>query len=635
MRYGSEAIARATTAPRPGLFKPSLAPDQFAQAYAVLGVASAFLGRPDEARKDLEALRGVANQDGIGMARIHMAMREYDKALEAINRSPGAMLAITSLLGADYTGFNVPRLFIRAKSLYETGAIASARQAYDDLLKLSQLPQIGGVYWPCLFDRAQIALKDGDIALAIELLKKAIEVIEQQRSSIDTEAGRIGFVGNKQTVYGALIGLFVARGEAAQALDYVERAKARALVDMLAGKRDFSLPEGGGQRVQQLLAATETAEIAARDVAPTAEASSAVRGRVAATQQELAQAAPQLSALVSVKAANALSLQTLLPADETLVEYFYGSDGLFAFVVTREAISAHRLDGRGLEEDIAFFRGVIQAPEAARWREPAQKLHARLIAPIRDRLRTPNLLVIAHGALHYLPFGALVDGSEFLVQRHAIRLLPAATVLEYLQTELPDKPGILLALGNPDLRDRNYDLPFAQAEAEAVVKTMPRSRALLRADASRTAFRKYSADFRFIHIAGHGHFDAERPLASSLRLAPDGGDDGRLTVSDLYSMRIGAELVTLSACETGLGRIASGDDVVGLTRGFLYAGTHSIIASLWQVEDRVTGELMIALYQSMAKGLSKRDALRAAQLAQLGKEPHPFFWAAFQLTGSR
>jgi hypothetical protein len=90
-----------------------------------------------------------------------------------------------------------------------------------------------------------------------------------------------------------------------------------------------------------------------------------------------------------------------------------------------------------------------------------------------------------------------------------------------------------------------------------------------------------------------------------------------------------------SACETGLGRIGSGDDVVGLTRGFLYAGTRTIVASLWQVEDQATGELMIAFYRSLAKGLAKRDALRAAQIEQLRKQPHPFYWAAFQLTGSR
>jgi CHAT domain-containing protein len=386
--------------------------------------------------------------------------------------------------------------------------------------------------------------------------------------------------------------------------------------------------------VRQLLAATDSAEIAARGVEPTAEATAAKRSLVVAKRQELAQAAPELATLVSVDAIDTSALRALLPEDETLVEYFYGRDGLYAFVATRDGVSATRLDGGGLAEDVIALRKAIQQPGIG-WQEPAKKLYLRLVAPIRGRLGTANLLVVPHGVLHYLPFNALHDGDRFLVQSYAIRLLPAATVLKFLQAAPPERPGTLLALGNPDLGNKDYDLPFAQAEAEAVAKTMLHSRALLRGDASRAAFRKYSSDFQFIHIASHGDFEPEQPLDSSVLLAPEGTDDGRLTVSDLYSMRIGADLVTLSGCETGLGRIANGDDVVGLTRGFLYAGTRTIVASLWQVEDQATGELMIAFYRSLAKGLAKRDALRAAQIEQLRKQPHPFYWAAFQLTGSR
>ena len=643
-RYGTEALARAKTQPGPrsftGLIASSgVAASELVQIYSVRGVASAFLGRTDEARQDLEALRGTTYFGGTperltGVARIHMALREYDKALDVINQSGDFWLAYYSML-KDPTSRNVPRSFIRAKSLYETGALAQAKAEYDGLLKIPQIAQIGGVYWPCLFDRARIALKEGDTPLAIELLKKAIDVIEQQRSSIDSEAGRIGFVGDKQAVYQALIAVLVAQGDAAAALDYVERSKARALVDMLAGKRDFSVAAGSAERVRTLLAATDSAEIAARGLEATPEATAAKRGLAVAKRQELAQAAPELSTLVSVSAADASTLRALLPADETLLEYFYGGDELYAFAATRDGVSATRLDGRGLAADVAAFRRAIQQPPGSGWKQPAKKLYLRLVAPIRERLNTPNLLVVPHGALHYLPFNALYDGDRFLVQSYAIRLLPAATVLKFLPAEPPEKPGTLLALGNPDIGDKRYDLPFAQAEAEAVAKTMPQSRALVRGDASQAAFRKYASDFRFIHIASHGDFDAARPLASSLLLAPEGTDDGRLTVSELYSLRIGADLVTLSACETGLGRVASGDDVVGLTRGFLYAGTRTVVASLWQVEDRATGELMIAFYRSLAKGLSKRDALRAAQIEQQGKQPHPFYWAAFQLTGGR
>ncbi len=613
---------------------------QLVQTCGILGVADAFLGRSDESRKQVAAIRDISTfMSNIGpekfatMARIHMALKEYDKALAAIS-DPDADTSPVLTLFYDPTFQNLPKFFIRAKSQYETGDIERARQGYDQLLKHPQIAQYGELYWLVLLDRAAIARRDGQDDLALELLRKAADLVEQQRSSIDSEAGRIGFVGDKQAIYEALVALLVERGDAATALHYVERAKARALVDMLAGKKDFSVPGGGTERVRELLAAADTAEQAARTFEPTAQQTDAKRSVAASKRQELLQAAPELSSLVKVSAADASALQALLGAEETLVEYFYSGDALYAFVATRQAVRAAKLDRRGLDAEIADFRRAIQDPADSRWEEHARRLHARLLAPIQDSLRTPNLLIVGHGALHYLPFNALHDGTAFVVEKFAIRLLPAATVLEFLKADSIDKPGTLLAFGNPDLGDRRLDLAFAQQEAEEVAKTLPRSRALVRKEASRAAFRKYASDFRFVHIASHGEFDAEHPLASSLLLAPEGTDDGRLTVSDLYSMRVDTDLITLSACETGLGKVANGDDVVGLTRGFLYAGTRTVVASLWQVDDRSTSELMTTFYRALVKGLSKREALRAAQREQLAKQRHPFFWAAFQLTGT-
>ncbi len=160
----------------------------------------------------------------------------------------------------------------------------------------------------------------------------------------------------------------------------------------------------------------------------------------------------------------------------------------------------------------------------------------------------------------------------------------------------------------------------------------PQSRILLRKDASESNFKKAGSAFRRIHFATHGKFQADEPLKSGLYLAKDADNDGVLTVGELYSMNLDADLITLSACETGLGKIANGDDVVGLTRGFLYAGSRSIVASLWSVDDKATATLMQAFYRNLAS-MNKRDALRQAQIKTRDTFPHPFFWAAFQLTG--
>ena len=190
----------------------------------------------------------------------------------------------------------------------------------------------------------------------------------------------------------------------------------------------------------------------------------------------------------------------------------------------------------------------------------------------------------------------------------------------------------MLVLGNPDLEDAKLDLKFAAEEALAVSKLYPGGRLLLRSEATETNFRTAAPSFRHIHIASHGAFQAEAPLQSGLYLAKDADNDGVLTVGELYGISLNAELVTLSACETGLGKVANGDDVVGLSRGFLYAGTRAIVASLWSVDDNATGLMMQSFYRNLGKS-DKVEALRQAQLTIRRKFPHPFFWAAFQLTG--
>ena len=225
------------------------------------------------------------------------------------------------------------------------------------------------------------------------------------------------------------------------------------------------------------------------------------------------------------------------------------------------------------------------------------------------------------------------DGQRDLLDRYSLRMLPSASVLKYLRSASPTKQGALLAFGNPDLGNPKYDLEFAQAEAIAVTRNRPQSRALLRKEANETAFRQYGGEFRYLHFATHGQFNADAPLQSALLLARDGASDGRLTVDKLYSIKLDADLVTLSACETGLGKVANGDDVVGLTRGFMYAGASTIVASLWQVDDQATSFLMTRFYDNLRQS-DKREALRQAQLDTRKKFAHPFYWAAFQLTGA-
>ncbi len=619
---------------------------------SMLGLAYALGGDRENALKtatDLEntstaypytLLRG---DKGVGLAKIYLALKDYPKALEAMEQGKDTLFGsfakgvADAMAAADTKGEglwvwqDLPREFIHNKVLFETGRTDEAKAGYDKLLGIPQTKENGDIYWVILFDRGRIAEKEGNRAQAIGLYRKAVEVTESQRATLNTEASKIGFVGDKQAVYQHLVGALLADGQNAAAFEFVERAKSRALVDMLAAKQDFAVHTVDAQKVRTLLAQVNNTEAEARiqggDPTIAGKRSLAVK-----LKQDLQTQAPELAALVNVTYSSAKDIQARLPVDEALIEYYYDDRKTYAFVVTREQLQVVWLDSGNLVNDVKTFRETLESPHDNRYLDLSQKLYRRLFQPVEAMLGNKRqILVVAHGALHYLPFNALHDGREYLIDRYRLRLLPSASVMPYLRPVRPTTRA-LLAFGNPDLGDPRLDLKHAQTEAQAVTKVLPGSRVLTRREASETAFKRQGAGYAYLHFASHGDFNADSPLNSSLLLAKDRENDGTLTVGELYSMRLNADLVTLSACETGLGKIANGDDVVGLTRGFLYAGSRSIVASLWKVDDEATAYLMTRFYGAL-KGTSKREALRLAQIETRKKYPHPYFWAAFQLTG--
>jgi len=617
------------------------------KTYNMLSMAYAFSGNRKEAEKYRDLLvdlyipfggSALNNQEKqIALAKVHICLGEYDKALKYLKQSPGVMASIGfgligSMIGAKIIYFELPNKFVFNKCLYETGSVQKAKEGYDALLQTPQTRENGEIYWMILFDRGRIAEKEGNLKEAIGFYSRAVDIIEQQRSTINTEANKIGFVGDKQAVYHNLVSALFADKQYDKAFEYVERSKARALVDLLASKKDFAIRAGDDRVVKALLARNDTAEAenliqdASLDKSKTRSVSIKIR-------EELQKESPELASLVSVTSLAATEIQSNIPKDEVLIEYYYAEKDMFAFVLSDRGLKAVRLNGDKLADDIQQFRKLLESPGSSDYMELSRQLFNRLIQPLENSLGNHNLIIVPHGALHYLPFNALHNGKSYLIERYSIRILPSASVIKYLQAKKTSKPADILVFGNPDLGDPRYDLVYAQNEAIAVSKTQSRSRVLLRKEATETAFKKYGSSFKYIHFATHGQFNVDAPLKSAVLLAPDAESDGILTVNKLYSTKIDADLVTLSACETGLGKIANGDDIVGLTRGFLYAGSSSIVASLWKVDDLATADLMTRFYTNM-KTLDKREALRQAQLQTKKKYDHPFYWASFQLTGN-
>ena len=234
-----------------------------------------------------------------------------------------------------------------------------------------------------------------------------------------------------------------------------------------------------------------------------------------------------------------------------------------------------------------------------------------------------ELIIVPHDVLHYLPFNALVglDG-RYLIEKYPIYYLSSASLLQFVKEKRKAGGEKVLAFGNPDLGDPEKNLEFAELEAKEVKAAYPESSVYIRKEATEEKSKTLSANHDILHFATHAKLNEDDPLSSAVLLAREDKEDGRLEVREIFGMELKANLVVLSGCETGLGKLSTGDELVGLTRAFIYAGTPSVVASLWSVDDSSTAHLMASFYRnlkddeqggSVAAGAARTYSRRRAQ----------------------
>jgi CHAT domain-containing protein len=230
---------------------------------------------------------------------------------------------------------------------------------------------------------------------------------------------------------------------------------------------------------------------------------------------------------------------------------------------------------------------------------------------------------VPHGALYYLPFQALHDGESYLIERREVSFAPSAVVLQQCLSRAGNGFETALLLGVAD-----EQIPRVHEELQSLDGLFASVKRFTNEAATSEALRRNSADVDVIHVACHAQFRSDNPLFSSLVFS-----DGWFTARDAYRLKLNCGLVTLSACETGMNAVAPGDELMGLARGFLSAGSSTVMMSLWTIDDEATAELMTRFYRELAVTKSPAAALRAAQTDLLKQKPHPFFWSPFILVG--
>jgi CHAT domain-containing protein len=357
---------------------------------------------------------------------------------------------------------------------------------------------------------------------------------------------------------------------------------------------------------------------------------------------------PEYAALVSGQIARTRDVRQALPPDAALLEYLVSDSSSLVFVVTTDTAAAIELSvGRHELATLAeFTRGLLTRPGSASgsglWRAPLGRLYRYLIEPVEaSRLLAgkQTLIIAPHAELHYVPFAALLTAEapdQYLIERYRLTTVPSASVWLRLQQRTMSNGSRVLALA-----PRANALPGSTAEVAAIQRLYGESaEVLVGTGASKRAFTRAAPGREIIHLATYGVLNKDNPLFSFVELTPQGTDDGRLEVHEVFGLDLHARLVVLSACQTALAAgtqadVPPGDDWIGLVEAFHFAGASNVLATLWPVEDRTTADLMASFYGALRAGRSEVEALAEAQRATLRKNAtaHPSYWAGFTLSG--
>jgi tetratricopeptide (TPR) repeat protein len=567
----------------------------------------------------------------------------------------------------------VCRMLLAQLYLRQNDLRAAQRECVQLLKKLTRL-ELPFLSCQAYALKGGIEAASGHDLRSYQSYQRAREYLDSLRNRLHGEELRIPFMKDRVAIYEGLVALCLKRAKneraAAEIFGYVEQAKSRTLFESVSASGSPSwlapprleparlelpclAPQGQKEHAEKIrelreelnwfFHMVEMAQLKQASRRQVTELQTELRRRerellklsrenVAANNQENDQDEAQLAPTLTVD-----QVREFLSADTTILEYFQVQGHLVVLLLSLDRFEIVSL---GEISRISTLMDLIQLQLAKLRLDPAyvtrfagvlltaiqthlQEMNKLLIDPIRGLLSSGHLVIAPHGILHNLPFHALFDGLQYLIDEFTVSYAPSASVYSLCQRRSAPSDGGSLVLGIPDPA-----VPFVKEEVDAVAACFPNAEVLLGKSASVQRLRQRGPSSRFIHIATHGYFRRDNPMFSSIRLG-----DSYLSLYDLYELKLPAELVALSGCSTGLNVVAAGDELLGLARGLIHAGVETSLLTLWDVQDQSSARLMKLFYSYLASGRTKAVALQQATRQVKSEQPHPYHWAPFILVG--
>jgi CHAT domain-containing protein len=623
---------------------PSIAIDAKIEALSGVGENAQALALAADAMKKVAALHLAGHLYELYQvrARVYENKNDWSEAISDLNQSVQYAKQLSYWRGITQTASLLAEAYLHQSNLQSAlaainEAINANKQIPDELY---QVPKNLAI-------KAQILARLGDVRASNDLYEKSADLLDALLSKVPTPTVERQLLSDLSTVYSGYFASLCSQGRIADAFRVIERARGRVEAQ---GLSDHALvvpqqPTPADLRLTILnLQLLDTDDPVKR---------SGVLDEIYATEQ-------QLGDRWSQNAPSQVPLSTLqkdLSPSDLFIEYVLDNPVSYALAVTNTTVHRYELPAKDqIEQDSARYRSVIikRGTDTAL----AEKLFRELLAPIGEYKQKPNLIVVPDGKLHLLPISALVVSGQYVLTSHVVSVVPSGSVLDMLRhrsvktalDELPyvgvaawiSKPPrttllatIRRAVSGPERREL-IALPESRNEVETIAGDLPKpSTILLGNHATKTAFERLPLNqYAVIHLALHGYADPEFPDRSAVVFAPRSSpaDDGLLQVREIRTLQLNSDLVTLSACDTGVGPVGE-EGVANVVNAFIEAGAQSVVSTLWEMEDHSTAQLMIAFYGNLSHREAKADALREAQLSSLKAGDPPYFWAGFELDG--
>ncbi|MFT3743167.1 MAG: CHAT domain-containing protein [Pyrinomonadaceae bacterium] len=653
-----------------------------------LGTAHLMLGnlvRSEEYyRQALAVRREVKDERGEGFAlnnlgQVFLQSGDYPSARDLLDQALALRKRIADKQGEAVTLRNLGKLF------FKIGNNAEAANYLKQAGTLSNELGDRRVEADTYFWLASIEARSGDVSKGIQYVEKGLGIIEQIRGEIINPQLRTGYFSTVAQYYELYADLLVSRGEKnndekdiALALQVSERARARTLVELLQEAR-VDIKKGSDEKKLDELQDTLNTKYRDRTTLlsgkPTTEQVAKITGEInnltaeiENLQVKVRRENPAYADLTYGSALSSSEIRDLLDDKTVLLEYKLGDTRSLLWLVTKNTVRVFSLPARKEIEPIAAsYHKAVSGGQAgnAEVARLEKDLNRILLAQVSGLIGKDRVVVVADGVLQFIPFSALpgLAGNETIG-------IPSAGVLAELRrtaTERKAGPQKLAIFADPVFESNDSRLTnLAEPVKSKVQRDVNPGAELSRLLASRTEAREiaglFPADqvkinldfdanldgvsgdslkqFNIIHFATHGLLDSQRPESSSLVFSLFGKDgkprDGFMRLKDVYDLNLKSDLVVLSACQTALGKDIRGEGLIGLTRGFMFAGASRVVASLWKVDDAATAEFMKRFYRGIVKEkLAPATALKKAQneLKAIPRYRYPYYWAGFTLQG--